>query len=97
MHADFREKYGPWALVAGGAQGIGAAYSHYAAARGINVAVIDIHQGALDAIRADLETRYGIECLALRVDLGASDMLEQISTGVGEREHGALGASSRLL
>jgi short-subunit dehydrogenase len=87
---DFRNKYGPWALVAGGAQGIGAAYAHYAAARGLDVAVIDIHQGALDAIRVDLETRYGVECLALRIDLGASDMLEQITAGVGERAIGLL-------
>lgn len=88
--SDFGNSYGPWALVAGGAQGIGAAFSHYAAARGLDVVVIDIRQEALDAISTELRARYGVDVLALSIDLGASDMLERIDAGIGEREIGLL-------
>ncbi len=88
--SDFADKYGPWALVAGGAQGIGEAYARYAAARGVNVVVIDVHQPALDAIAADLKARHGVDCLALRIDLAAPDMLEQVVAAVGERAIGLL-------
>jgi short-subunit dehydrogenase len=46
----FTDKYGPWALIAGGAQGIGEAYSRYAAANGLNVAVLDLSAAALEAL-----------------------------------------------
>jgi NAD(P)-dependent dehydrogenase (short-subunit alcohol dehydrogenase family) len=36
MSADFIEKYGPWAVIAGGSDGIGLAFAHALAARGDN-------------------------------------------------------------
>ena len=58
--SDFTKRYGPWALVAGGAQGIGEAYSRYAAQQGLNVAVLDISQDALDEFEPSLEREYGV-------------------------------------
>ncbi len=84
----FQEKYGPWALVAGGAQGIGEAWSRYAAERGVNVIPLDIDQSALDEIGAALPKEFGVECLPVRVDLAADDMLEQVIDSVGDREVG---------
>jgi len=87
---DFIKKYGPWALVAGGAQGIGEAYSRYAAAHGLNVVVLDVNQSALDKIAGDLTKEHGVECLPVKVDLSAADMLEQVVHAVGEREVGLM-------
>jgi len=87
---EFTEKYGPWALVAGGAQGIGEAYSHYAAAHGLNVAVLDRDQAALNKMAGDLTKKHGVECLPVKVDLSAADMLEQVVAAVGNREVGLL-------
>lgn len=86
----FTKQYGPWALVAGGARGIGEAYSRYAAARGLNVVVLDLEQSALDKIDGDLRTEFGVECLPVNVDLSAPDMLERVVAAVGEREIGLL-------
>ena len=36
----FQERYGPWAFIAGASMGIGAALSHEAAARGLNVVML---------------------------------------------------------
>lgn len=86
----FTEKYGPWALVAGGARGIGEAYSRYAAAQGLNVIIIDREPSALEAITQDLTDKYGVECLPVNVDLSAPDMLEKVVDVVGDREVGLL-------
>ncbi len=86
----FHKKYGPWALVAGGAQGIGEAWCRYAAERGLNVIALDVDQSALDKIGTTLPKEFGVECLPVKVDLSADDMLEQVIDAVGEREVGLL-------
>ncbi len=88
--ATFKDTYGPWALVAGGAQGIGEAYSLYAASQGLNVIVLDRDQGALDSIASRLSGNLGVDCLVVNTDLSAADMLEQVTAAVGEREVGLL-------
>ncbi len=86
----FKDKYGPWALVAGGALGIGEAYADYAAAQGVNVIVLDRDQAALDATASRLTKEYGIECLPVQVDLSADDLLDQVTAAVGDREVGLM-------
>lgn len=86
----FKEKYGPWALVAGGAQGIGEAYARYAAAQGMNVILLDLDQAALDHTSTTLTDEFGVDCRAAKIDLSADDMLEQVVAATGEREVGLL-------
>ncbi len=86
----FQQKYGPWALVAGGALGIGKAFSRYAAAQGINVIVLDREQAALDEIAAELPEEFGVECLPVQVDLSTHDMLDRVTAAVGDREVGLM-------
>jgi short-subunit dehydrogenase len=84
------EAYGPWALVAGGAQGIGEAFARFAAAQGINVAVIDNNGAALSALLPALEAGHGVETLGLELDLSAPDLLERVTAGLGNRDIGLL-------
>ncbi|MBJ19201.1 MAG: SDR family NAD(P)-dependent oxidoreductase [bacterium] len=88
--SEFMKQYGPWAMIAGGAQGIGEAYSRDVAAKGLNVVVLDNSQEALDSFKPEIEADYGVECLALRVDLARSDLLEVVTEAVGDREVGLL-------
>lgn len=87
---DFATRYGPWALIAGGAQGIGAAYSHYAAARGLNVIALDVARAPLAQLAACIEEEHGVACLPLEIDLAAEDMLDTVIDAVGERHIGLL-------
>ena len=87
---EFVERYGPWALVAGGARGIGEAYSRYLAAQGLNVAVIDVAEEALEAFAPRLAEEYGVECLPLRIDLAHPDLLLAVTEGIADREVGML-------
>lgn len=87
---EFAERYGPWGLVAGGARGIGEAWSRFLAARGVHVVVIDNEPDALASFAAALRREYGVECLAVEIDLARPDMLDVVAEVVGEREIGML-------
>lgn len=82
------DRYGPWALVAGGAQGIGAAFSQGAASLGLNIIVIDNCHDALDGFTRTMAKTCDVECLGIRLDLSKPDMLDIITTAVGDREVG---------
>jgi short-subunit dehydrogenase len=88
--SDFRNRYGPWALIAGGAQGIGEAYTRDVAAKGLNVVVLDISREALDEFVPKVEREYGVECLGVQIDLAQPDMLDSVTRAVGDREVGLL-------
>lgn len=87
---EFRKKYGPWALVAGGAQGIGLAFAEYAAREGLNVILVDVNAGMLGKSTQRLASRHGVETLGVPLDLAVGDRLEKLIEAVGDREVGLL-------
>src|ERR1035437_2156786 len=74
----FKDRYGPWALVVGASAGIGPAAAEEAAARGLNLVTVARRGERLDAQRALLEARYGVEVRPLQLDLGVADAAAQI-------------------
>ena len=83
---DFREKYGPVALVTGAAQGIGRAFANSVAARGLSVLMIDIQEEALDAAAREVAETYEVSTWAVPTDLAHPEFLggvEAICTRVG--------------
>lgn len=50
------EKYGPWALVVGGSEGIGESYARKLAAQGFNLVLTARKTGPLQALAEDLST-----------------------------------------
>src|SRR5436309_8382205 len=50
--AGFAERYGPWALIAGAAEGIGAAFGAELAARGVGLLLVDVNAQRLDETAA---------------------------------------------
>ncbi len=88
--SEFIEQYGPWAMIAGGAQGIGEAYTRHLAAKGLNVVVLDISEDALESFQPTIEREYGVECLPVQVDLARTDLLDVVTGAVADREIGLL-------
>lgn len=90
MAMNFKEKYGPWALVAGGAEGIGRAYASHIASQGVDVIILDRNRELLHACCGELESEFGVTCEPLLADLAAPDMLDTVRAAVAEREVGLL-------
>jgi short-subunit dehydrogenase len=67
---EFRERYGPWAVIAGASMGIGAALSHEAARRGVNVVMMARGEEQLRAKAAEVAQAHGVEARPLVADLG---------------------------
>jgi len=86
----FRARYGPWALVAGGALGMGAEYSRQLAARGLNVLLVARGRGPLEQLASTLARAHGVATRCLVIDLAASDALERIDEATTDLEVGLL-------
>jgi short-subunit dehydrogenase len=79
VNSAMREKYGPWAVVAGGSIGLGKCYSEQLAAAGFNVVIIARHTGPLKETADAIRTQYGVEVREAPVDLGSEDVLAKLS------------------
>ena len=84
----FLEKYGPWALVAGASQGIGRAFAHCLAKRGLHLVLVARTEKALVGLADELTNRYQIQTLPLSVDLSTTDALERIAAATEAVEVG---------
>ena len=87
---DFKEQYGPWALITGGSEGVGAAFARHLAMAGINIVLVARRPGPLEETAAAIRTEYGVEVRTLSLDLSAPDMLEQIAALTADVEIGFL-------
>lgn len=82
LDKSFVKKYGPWAVVLGAAEGIGAAYSEALAKRGMNIILVDKEEESQTNLASILETRYGIKTTCLCLNLKEKDAVEQIMVEV---------------
>ena len=89
----FRVRYGPWAVIAGASEGIGAAFATALAARGLNLLLLARRQEPLDVLAATLR---GVEVRTASVDLGAADLASRISELTQGLEVGLVVASAAL-
>ncbi|MGB3796838.1 MAG: SDR family NAD(P)-dependent oxidoreductase [Alteraurantiacibacter sp.] len=69
----FRERYGPWAVIAGASEGTGECYARQLAEMGINLMLVSRRQEALEALGKGLAEAYGIEFRACAQDLTEPD------------------------
>lgn len=83
-----RDRYGPWAVIAGGSDGTGAAFARDIAASGINLLLVARRQGPLDTLAEELRQAHGIEVLTLSLDLNAPDAAQKMAQAVAGKEVG---------
>jgi uncharacterized protein len=88
MTSRFAEKYGPWAFVAGASTGIGAALSHEAARRGLNVLMMARGAARLDQAAQSVRDTHGVEVAALAADLADPDIARKVRDATAEMEVG---------
>ena len=85
-----RERYGPWAIVAGASEGIGAAFSRRLAERGLDLVLIARREAPLVALADDIARTYGVATRALSLDLSAVGAEQSLFEATADLEVGLL-------
>lgn len=73
-----KERYGPWALIVGGSEGIGEHLARQLGAAGINLVLVARKPGPLAETAAAVRAETGVEVRRLELDIARADMLERI-------------------
>lgn len=82
---NFRARYGSWAVIAGGSEGIGAEFAGQLAALGLNLLLVARRKDLLENFAQDLAKRYLVEVRTAILDLSSrSDVetLTELSSGL---------------
>jgi short-subunit dehydrogenase len=74
MSVAFASKYGPWAVVAGASEGLGAAFATALAARGVNLVLLARRQELLRELAAQLRADKKIEVRTESCDLARPEL-----------------------
>ena len=81
----FRDKFGPWAMIAGASEGTGECYARELAGMGINLVLVSRRQVALETLGEALKAEFGIEFRTVVQDLteeGAGIRIVSAATGL---------------
>jgi short-subunit dehydrogenase len=82
-------KYGPWALVIGGSEGVGAAFARQLAADGFKLVLVARKPAPLEELAGELRSG-GAEVRTLSADLSQSDVLAKVRAVTDDIEVGLL-------
>jgi len=85
---EFKKKYGPWALIIGASQGLGAAFAENCAKCGINVAICARTQNKLDSVAKALRDKYKIETRQICADIMVEDCAKKIDEATSDLDIG---------
>lgn len=79
MSATFSSKYGPWALVCGASEGLGAEFGKQLARRGVNVVLVARRADVLEQVKASIlsETTQEVRCVT--ADLSRADAVNVVA------------------
>src|ERR1700744_5979123 len=86
----FATKYGPWALVAGASDGVGAAFAKALAERGVNVVLLARRQAVLDQVAAEIEAQTSVSTRTIAADLSEPGAASAISAATNDLQIGML-------
>lgn len=87
---NFKEKYGPWALVAGGSDGIGGAFSYEIASKGLNLVITARNRKKLAAVAQDIEQKFKVKVRVVSAELSQASGLKKIIDAVKDLKIGLL-------
>jgi uncharacterized protein len=86
----FAQAYGPWALIAGASDGVGAEFARQVAAGGINCVLVARRTAPLESLGRELQERYRIGVRTLAVDLSLPDAGESLQRATADLQVGLL-------
>jgi short-subunit dehydrogenase len=83
---DFLRRFGQWGIVAGAAEGIGAAFCEEMARKGMNVIMVDINKVEMESLSSHLESTYDILTRRLVIDLADETSPDLIMKALNEAD-----------
>jgi short-subunit dehydrogenase len=83
---EFAERYGPWAVVAGASEGVGACVARLLGDRGVNVVLVARGQTKLDEAAASVAA----ETRTLALDLSRADAADALASATADLDIGLL-------
>ena len=93
---NFKQKYGPWALVTGASTGIGRSISEQLAQQGLNLVAVARNQSKLEILKNDLETNYHIQVKTISEDLSKPEASSEIAEQTVDIDIGLLVANAGI-
>jgi len=90
LFPEFYRRYGPWAIVAGASEGLGQAYAHVLAERGLNLVTLGRRAEPLEQDAELIRRRYRVEVRPVALDLGAADLAEKFDAAIAGLDVGLL-------
>ncbi|MEE8264238.1 MAG: SDR family NAD(P)-dependent oxidoreductase [Gammaproteobacteria bacterium] len=88
--SNFREKYGPWALVTGASSGIGFEFAKQIAAKKLNIILVARREDKLQSVAKDVHDQHGADVKVVVADLTADEGIEAVKRATGDIEIGLL-------
>lgn len=85
-----RDKYGPWAVITGGSDGIGEGFARLLAGAGINLVLVSRSEAKLSALADAVRGDFDVEVRTLALDLSEEGAIEAIHGGTADLEVGLL-------
>lgn len=82
------DSYGPWALIAGGSEGVGESFARQLAGAGIKLVLLARRESPLKLLAESIRKETGVEVRTLSVDLTGEDLLQQVRTVTDDIEVG---------
>jgi short-subunit dehydrogenase len=86
----FKARYGPWAVIAGASEGLGAEWATQMAASGLNIVLISRRKERLDELAARLASQHGVAVRTLALDLGSEEVGDEVASATGDLDVGLL-------
>ena len=89
-------RYGPWALITGGSEGLGAEFARQVAGRGLDVVIVARRGDVLARFCAELRERFSVDVRTIQLDLSQPGAVAALSDQVRELDVGLLVCSAAL-
>jgi uncharacterized protein len=86
----FAQKYGPWALIAGGSEGVGASFANKLAAQGVNLVLIARKPEPLEQVAVQVRGTSNVQVRTASLDLTVPDILDRVRALTDDLEVGML-------